>query len=247
MAEQRLRLPYPRFPDEEELHYLERACRCALQELAAEQRAHAETRQKLLAEQSAAAVQNLIHGDAMRDWRKTLVELARVQAELERSKALARSHENEAATALERETKTLQALHLALEQLAAAIPVLEACDEAKRRLLVMIESLEADEDGTTDNDLLLVDLDGIRSTLARRQAQRAEPEAYHGIPEGENGNDWPDGTPEEVKRCIAWTGCPAALSCWHYLKERPRRVTALCEACTEASSRMQKQKEKPSP
>jgi hypothetical protein len=104
-----------------------------LQELAAEQRAHAETRQKLLAEQSAAAVQNLIH------------------------------------------------------------------------------------------------------------------EAYHGIPEGENGNDWPDGTPEEVKRCIAWTGCPAALSCWHYLKERPRRVTALCEACTEASSRMQKQKEKPSP
>ncbi len=52
--------------------------------------------------------------------------------------------------------------------------VLEACEEAKRRLLVMIESLEADEDGTTDNDLLLVDLDGIRNVLARRAAKEGK-------------------------------------------------------------------------
>jgi hypothetical protein len=46
--------------------------------------------------------------------------------------------------------------------------VLDAAEEASRRLLVMIESLEADEDGSTNNDLLLVDLDGIRSLPARR-------------------------------------------------------------------------------
>ena len=32
---------------------------------------------------------------------------------------------------------------------------------------------------------------------------------------------------------ISWTGCPAALACWHYRKERRGRVTALCRACSK--------------
>lgn len=33
---------------------------------------------------------------------------------------------------------------------------------------------------------------------------------------------------------ISWTGCPAELACLHYLDDHPRRVTALCKACSRA-------------
>jgi hypothetical protein len=167
--------------------------------LLGEELAHAETKRELAQvreERDALAAQNIELNDAC----------VKLEKELERSSYKGCGSYPRAIGEIEGALGITRAVPLsetvdAVRKLAGARPILEAAEEASRRLLVMIESLEADEDGSTDNDLLLVDLDGIRSLLARRATrEQKDADLPHGIPEGENDKGWPDGTPDSVTK-----------------------------------------------